>query len=118
MRRQTDGGERCAKRQGIGKIRRMYFDEGVSAKAGKNLEKEFAQLLKDLKPSEPIIVEDLDRISRMHPWLAKAEIYRILSSGHPIITWLGESDKVYSADNLDELDNIIVADIMSPVGSN
>ncbi len=45
----------------------MYFDEAVSGKAGANLEKEFGRLLREAKPGETILVEQVDRIGRQHP---------------------------------------------------
>jgi len=111
-RRQIDNGQAFAQRLEL-PAPKVFFDEGVSAKAGKNLEKEFARMVGELKKGDVIIVEDLDRISRMHPWLAKAKVYEIINNGITICTW--RDSKKYTSDNINELDTFLVADVISGV---
>jgi DNA invertase Pin-like site-specific DNA recombinase len=111
--RQLRTGRAFAERHEI-KLKGIFFDEGVSSKAGKNLEKEFAKMLSALKEGDGIITEDLDRVSRMHPWLIKAKIYEILADGHFIGTHLG-GDKIYTLENIEEAETFLVGDIRSGV---
>ena len=65
-RRQIDGATAYAKAHGI-VILEIYFDEAVSGKAGKNLEKEFGRVLREARKGEAILCEQVDRIGRQHP---------------------------------------------------
>ncbi|MCL4177298.1 MAG: recombinase family protein [Verrucomicrobia bacterium] len=67
-RRQIDEGKAYALRVRMD-IAKEYFDEGVSGKAGANLEKQLGQLLKDAKAGECIVVESTDRLGRQNPFL-------------------------------------------------
>ena len=107
-RRQTESAKEWAIKNGYS-VRGVYFDEGVSSAIGKNLLKEFATLLKNLKPKEGILVEDLDRISRMHPWKVKGILFDLIMDGHNIIVW--GKNRVYSEDTLGALETVLMGDI-------
>jgi hypothetical protein len=53
-RRQIEGAKKYAQKAGITIIGEPFFDEGVSGKAGLNLEKEFGRLLSESKDGDMI----------------------------------------------------------------
>ena len=60
-------------------------DRGISAKAGKNLEENFAILKDILKSGEVLIVEDVDRISRMGRPEFITALYPLIKKGVEVI---------------------------------
>ena len=61
--RQTNGIKMFASHRAI-RLLGIFGDEAVSAKAGANLDRQFAKMLKSLRSGQCIITENLDRISR------------------------------------------------------
>jgi DNA invertase Pin-like site-specific DNA recombinase len=95
-----------AKREGIAIIAE-YFDESMSVKEGAT--KLFEKVLSNLPKGVGIICENLDRISRGHPWRAKAYIADILEAGHFIIT--SQDGREYNAETIEELDTMVMGDM-------
>jgi DNA invertase Pin-like site-specific DNA recombinase/ssDNA-binding Zn-finger/Zn-ribbon topoisomerase 1 len=88
-----------------------HFDEAVSVKDGAT--PLFKKVVAELPSGVGIICENLDRISRGHPWRTKAYIADMLEAGHFIITW--QDGKEYTADSINELDTLVMGDIQSSI---
>jgi DNA invertase Pin-like site-specific DNA recombinase len=101
-RRQIDGAKAYAAKNGIDIIDEPYFDEGVSGKAGANLEKEFGRLLGSSKEGDVILCEALDRIGRQNPLVLGGILYNAVQRGITIIAW--QEGKVITRENIDNLD--------------
>ncbi len=101
-RRQIDGAKAYAAENGIDIIDEPYFDEGVSGKAGANLEKEFGRLLDNSREGDVILCEALDRIGRQNPFVLVGILYKTVLRGITIIAW--QEGKVITPENIDNLD--------------
>src|SRR5256885_16934922 len=86
-RRQIDGAIAYAKQHNLELVEGndgnplVYFDEGVSGKAGLNLEKEFGRLLKEAKAGEIILCEESSRLGRQNPFILSNLIYQTTQRG-------------------------------------
>ncbi|MDR3458299.1 MAG: recombinase family protein [Verrucomicrobiae bacterium] len=88
VRRQVDGANAYAKRNGIEIIGQPYFDEGVSGKAGANLRKELGRAIADTQRGEIIIVELQDRLGRQNPFELMHLLYQLVTEkGAAIHVW-------------------------------
>jgi DNA invertase Pin-like site-specific DNA recombinase len=101
-RRQIEGAKAYAAKNGITIVAEPYFDEGVSGKAGLNLEKEFGHLLKDAQEGEAVLCEALDRIGRQNPFIIGKLVYDLVAKGLTVIAW--QEGKVINKDNIDTLE--------------
>ena len=106
-RRQIEGAVAYAAKHGLELVKEadgkplVYFDEGVSGKAGLNLEKEFGRLLREAKAGETILCEATDRIGRQNPFLLGNLIYQTTQRGISIIAW--QEGKVITPENIEEM---------------
>jgi DNA invertase Pin-like site-specific DNA recombinase len=101
-RRQIDGAKAYAAANGITIVAEPYFDEGVSGKAGLNLEKQFGKLLADAQSGEVVLCEALDRVGRQNPFIIGKLIYDLVNKGLTVIAW--QEGKVINKDNIDTLE--------------
>jgi len=103
IRRQIEGAKAYAakKENNFSIIGKPYFDEGVSGKAGLNLEREFGRLLNEAKSGELILVEALDRLGRQNPFVLSNLIYQTVQKGLEIHSW--QDNKIINAENIEEL---------------
>jgi hypothetical protein len=101
-RRQIEGAKAYAAKNGMAIVASPYFDEGVSGKAGLNLEREFGHLLKDAREGEAVLCEELDRIGRQSPFVLGKLVYDLVQKGLTVIAW--QEGKVINKDNIDTLD--------------
>ena len=101
-RRQIEGAKAYAQHNGITITGAPYFDEGVSGKAGANLEKEFGRLLKDAQPGEVVLCEALDRIGRQSPFILGKLIYDLVHKGLTVVAW--QDGKEINSENIDTLE--------------
>ena len=108
--RQERNNRECAKRLGV-KVIKEYFDEGVSVKDGAT--PLFRKVVAELPAGVGIITENLDRISRGHPWRSKAYIADILEAGHFILTT--QDGREYTTESIAELDTLVIGDISANV---
>ena len=99
-----------AKREGI-KVIGEHFDEGVSVKDGAT--PLFRKVIAGLPPGAGIITENLDRISRGHPWRAKAYIADILEAGHFIIT--SQDGREYNSASIEQIETLLLGDLATNV---
>ena len=86
-RRQIEGAKAYAAKNGMTIVAGPYFDEGVSGKAGLNLEREFGHLLKDAQEGEAVLCEELDRIGRQSPFVLGKLVYDLVQNGLTVIAW-------------------------------
>ena len=100
----------CAQSNGI-QVIAEYFDSAKSVKDGAT--PLFKQVVASLPSGVGIICENLDRISRGHPWRAKAYIADILEAGHFIIT--SQDGREYNSDTIEQLDTLVMGDMASNV---
>lgn len=100
-RQQVEGAKKYASQNGLTVEEEIYFDEGVSGKAGLNLEKEFGRLINDSKSGDNILVMFADRIGRQNPFLTGKLIYDIVQKGVNVIVW-GEG-RTINQSNINEL---------------
>lgn len=106
VRRQTKAAtEWCAKHNL--EISRIVEARGQSAFHGDNLE-ELQYLASSLSAGSYIIVENLDRISRLPPAKALSILFGIVGGGLRLVT-LGERSAVYTATSISELSHIFIA---------
>ncbi len=80
-RQQIEGAKTYAAKHDLNIIGEPYFDEGVSGKAGLNLEKEFGRVLEDSESGDCILVQFLDRIGRQNPFVVGKLLYDTVSKG-------------------------------------
>ncbi len=106
--RQERNNRRIAKERNI-KVIGEYFDEGVSVKDGAT--QLFKQIISELPADVGIICENLDRISRGHPWRSKAFIADIIEAGHFIITY--QDGREYTNESIDLLETLLMGDMQS-----
>ena len=95
-----------AKRKGI-EVVAEYYDESQSVKIGTT--QLFDKVVAELPSGIGIICENLDRLSRGHPWKAKAYFYDIIQAGHFIATTL--DDKEYNSETIEKIDTMMLGDI-------
>jgi DNA invertase Pin-like site-specific DNA recombinase len=84
----------------------IFFDESTSGKAGSNLEKEFGQLLKVLKPGQILLVEDQDRLTRQNAFVASQLLNDIVAKGVEIRFKDGQ---ILNKDNIGNLTTAVPA---------
>jgi DNA invertase Pin-like site-specific DNA recombinase len=101
-RRQVEGATKYASKNGITIVGQPYFDEGVSGKAGLNLEKEFGRLLTEARDGELILVEALDRIGRQNPFILGKLLYDTVQKGITVVAW--QEGKTITKENIDTLE--------------
>lgn len=97
-----------AKRSGI-TIIGEHFDKGVSVKDGAT--PLFKKIISELPKDAGIITENLDRISRGHPWRAKAYIADILEAGHFIIT--SQDGREYNSESIEQIETMLLGDMQT-----
>jgi len=106
-RRQIDGAIAYAKQHNLELVEGndgnplVYFDEGVSGKAGLNLEKEFGRLLKEAKAGEIILCEESSRLGRQNPFILSNLIYQTTQRGISITMW--QEGKIVTPENIEEM---------------
>jgi len=115
-RRQIEGARRYAARHGLEIVGEPYFDEGVSGKAGANLEKEFGRILSDSKSGDGILCEFLDRIGRQNPFILGKLLYDTAQKGITVIAWA--EGKVINKDNINSLETMFSVFTGTAVGFN
>lgn len=101
-RRQIEGAKAYAAKNGITIVAEPYFDEGVSGKAGLNLEKEFGRLLQEANEGEIILCEALDRIGRQNPFILGKLIYDLVAKGLTLTAW--QEGKTIDKTNIETLE--------------
>lgn len=106
--RQDRLNQSTAKRLNIS-ILAEYFDKGVSVKDGAT--PLFKKTVSELPKGVGIICENFDRISRGHPWRAKAYIADILEAGHFIIT--SQDGREYNETTIEEIETLLLGDMSS-----
>lgn len=84
-RRQESGSIAYCKKHGLTLID-TFADKGVSAKAGKNLERSWADLIKLLRSGDYLLVEDQDRITRQDPLVLLNSLKAITDMGVTVVT--------------------------------
>lgn len=113
-RRQIEGAKAYAATNGMTIVASPYFDEGVSGKAGLNLEREFGHLLKDAQEGEAVLCEELDRIGRQKPFILGKLVYDLVQKGLTVIAW--QEGKIINKDNIDTLETQISVFTRAAVG--
>jgi DNA invertase Pin-like site-specific DNA recombinase len=99
-----------AKRQGL-RVVAEYFDPAASVKDGAT--EKFKTIIASLPGGVGIITENLDRISRGHPWRAKAYIADILEAGHFIIT--SSDGREYTSESIEDISTLVAGDMATNV---
>ena len=97
-----------AKREGI-KVLAEYFDEATSVKDGPT--PLFRKVVASLPAGVGIIAENLDRISRGHPWKSRAYVAEIVEAGHWIITSTDGNE--YTAESIKEPSRVSAGDMQT-----
>lgn len=96
---QTTLGKQWAEYHGYS-VRKSFFDPAISGFRAKNQERQWANMIKELRPNESILVRHMDRIGRNNSMELGGMLYAVINAGHNIITWL--DGKIYTKDNLDD----------------
>ena len=96
----------CASKAGITVIQE-HFDPARSVKDGST--ELFKKVIAELPPGVGIICENLDRISRGHPWRAKALLAEILEAGHFVIT--SQDGREYNSESIEEIETMLMGDM-------
>jgi DNA invertase Pin-like site-specific DNA recombinase len=104
--RQQRNNREYANREGI-KILAEHFDEATSVKDGAT--PLFKKVVGELPKGVGIVCENLDRISRGHPWRAKAYLLDLIEAGHSIYT--SGDKKEYSMATIEQLDTMMLGDM-------
>lgn len=115
-RRQIEGARNYAVRHGLNVIGEPYFDEGVSGKAGANLEREFGRILSDSESGDCILCEFLDRIGRQSPFLLGKLLYDTVQKGITVIAWA--EGKTINKENINQLDTMFSVFTGTAIGFN
>jgi DNA invertase Pin-like site-specific DNA recombinase len=104
--RQDRLNQAAAKQYGI-EIVGNYFDKAASVKDGAT--PLFKKIIDTLPKGVGVICENLDRISRGHPWLQKAYIYEIILNNHFIIT--SQDGIEYNSDTINTIGTVAIGDL-------
>lgn len=112
--RQISETKKWAESMSIKIIGEPYFDEAVSGKNGDNLSKEFGRIIRDSKPGEYIIVEELDRIGRQSPIALLKIIEDIVNKG--IIVAITRTGLVFDKKNFNTSAVLITSFSLATVG--
>ena len=116
-RRQLDYAVVYAARQGLELDKTLHFaDEGQSAYTGANVRKgalgQFLRLVDDgeIAPGSILLIESLDRMSRMDPWDVLPVFQQIINSGITVVTL--KDDKVWTREKMRESPMRIIESIL------
>ena len=104
IRRQVELSERYAEKHNLSPLKNAYVDRGVSGYSGKNIDSgalhEILSLIENGKipVGTYLLIESLDRLSRLPPTQAMQLLLRIVTNGVIVVTLDSDPPQVYSSE--------------------